>query len=150
MKKETDSSISSFCTAIYTAAAKMVPNWDSTSSYYRQNKQAHPYTHLQVDRSYIALNSETYISLRHQELRQQELRICKNIGYEFYCRGLFVVNHKSKYSCKSVIYFYLGSEIIKENCNFAYYFNKTYIKPAALEMKLLWQIGPTTNTLNVI
>ena len=59
-----------------------------------QNKQAHSYTHLQVDGSYIALNSETYISLRHQKLR-----MCKNIGYEFYCRELFVVKHKSKYSC---------------------------------------------------
>ena len=29
-----------------------------------QNKQAHSYTHLQIDRLYITLNSETYISLR--------------------------------------------------------------------------------------
>ena len=92
-----------------------------------QNKQAHSYTHLKVDRPYIALNSETYISLRHQELRT-----CKNIGYEFYCE-CFVVKHKSKYSCESVLYFNLGSEIIKENCNFAYYFNKTNIKPAVCD-----------------
>ena len=73
-----------------------------------QNKQAHSYTHLQIDRPYIALNSEKYISLR-----QQKLRRCKNIGYEFYCE-VFVVKHKSKYSCESVIYFALGSEIIKK------------------------------------
>ena len=91
------------------------------------NKQAHSYSHLQVDRPYIVLNSETYIFLRHQELRS-----CKNIGYECHCEDLFVVKHKSKYSCESVIYFNLGSEIIKENCNFAYYFNKTDIKPAVL------------------
>ena len=54
--------------------------------------------------------------------------MCKNIGYEFYCRKLFVVKHKSKYSCESAIHFYLGSEIIKENYNFAYYFDKTDIK----------------------
>ena len=29
-----------------------------------QNIQAHSYTHLQVDRPYIALNSETYITIR--------------------------------------------------------------------------------------
>ena len=29
-----------------------------------QNKQAHSYTHLQIDRPYILLHSETYISLR--------------------------------------------------------------------------------------
>ena len=54
----------------------------------------------------------------------------KNIGYEIYCEELFVVKHKSKYSCENVIYFNLGSEIVKENCSFAYYFNKTDIKPA--------------------
>ena len=73
------------------------------------NKHAHSFTRLQVDRPYIALNSETYISLRHQELRT-----CKNIGYEFYCKELFVVKHKSKCSCESAIYFNLSSEIIKK------------------------------------
>ena len=34
---------------------------------------------------------------------------------------------------QSAIYFDLGSEIIKENCNFPYYFNKTDIKPAVLD-----------------
>ena len=32
-----------------------------------------------------------------------------------------------------VIYFDLGSDIIKENCNFAYYFIKTDIKPTVLD-----------------
>ena len=88
-----------------------------------QNKQVHSYTHLQIDRLYIALNSEMYISLR-----QQELTTCKKIGYEFYCEELFVVKHES-----NAIYFNLSSDTIKENCNFAYYFNKTYIKPTLLD-----------------
>ena len=66
-----------------------------------------------VDRPYIVLNSETYITIR-----QQELRTCKRIGYEFYCEELFMVTHKSKYSCESAIYFDLDSEIIKANCKF--------------------------------
>ena len=37
-----------------------------------QNRQAHSYTHLQIDKPYIALNSKTYITIR-----QQELRTCK-------------------------------------------------------------------------
>ena len=45
----------------------------------------------------------------------------------------FVVKHKSKYSCESAIYFNLVSEIIKQNCNFACYFNKPYIKPTVLD-----------------
>ena len=93
-----------------------------------QNKQAHSYTHLQIERPYIALNSDTCISLR-----QQELTMCKKIGYEFCCEDLFVVKHKSKYSSESVIYFDLGPDIVKENCNFSYYFNKTDIKPTVLD-----------------
>ena len=34
-----------------------------------QNTEAQSYTHLQVNKPYIALNSETYISMRQQELR---------------------------------------------------------------------------------
>ena len=34
-----------------------------------RNNEAQSYMHLQVRKPYIALNSETYISLRHQELR---------------------------------------------------------------------------------
>ena len=43
-----------------------------------QNTKAQSYTHLRIIKPYTALNSETYISLR-----QQELRSCKKIGYEF-------------------------------------------------------------------
>ena len=32
-----------------------------------------------------------------------------------------------------MIYFYLGSDIIKEHCNFAYCFNKTDTKPTVLD-----------------
>ena len=60
-----------------------------------RNTKAQSYTHLQVRKPYIALTSETYISLR-----QQELRSCKRIGYEFYCEELFIVKHKSSYSCE--------------------------------------------------
>ena len=38
------------------------------------NMKAQSYTHLRIKKPYIALNSETYISLR-----QEELRACKSI-----------------------------------------------------------------------
>ena len=62
----------------------------------------------------------------------QELNTCKKIGYEFYCEELFVVRHKIKYSCKSAICFDLSADIIKENCDFQYYFNNTDVKPSLL------------------
>ena len=92
-----------------------------------QNMQAHSYTHIQVDRPYTAVDSETYITII-----QQELRTCKRIGYEFYCKELFVVKHKYKYNCKGAIYFDLDSEIIKENCQFDFYYNKTDITPQCI------------------
>ena len=91
-----------------------------------RNKNAQSYTHLQVTKPYIALNSETYISLRIQELEA-----CKKIGYEFYCEELFVVKHRSQHNC--AIYFDLNTEIIKENCEFQYFYNKTDVKPAVLD-----------------
>ena len=89
-----------------------------------RNTKAQSYTYLQFKKPYSILNSETYISLR-----QQELRSCRRIGYEFYCEELFVVKHKSSYSCESAIDFNLTTEIINSNCNFYFYFNKTDINP---------------------
>ena len=86
------------------------------------------YTQLKINRPYIALNSETYITLC-----TKELDTCKRIGYEYFCEELFVVKSKSRYSCARAIYFNLGAEIIKENCEFDFYFNKTNMKPAILD-----------------
>ena len=54
------------------------------------------------------------------------------IGYEFYCKELFVVKHRTQHNCESTIYFDLGADIIKENCEFQYHFNKTDVKPSVL------------------
>ena len=83
---------------------------------------------MKIDKPYIALNEETYISLH-----PQQLNTCKRIGYEYFCEELFVVKSKNRYSCASTIYFNLGSEIIKESCEFNFYFNKTDVKPAVLD-----------------
>ena len=46
---------------------------------------------------------------------------------------VFVVRHKTQHRCESAIYFDLGADIIKENCDFQYYFNKTDVKPSVLD-----------------
>ena len=92
------------------------------------NTEAQSYTYLHVNKPYLALNSETYISLTHQELRS-----CKMIGNEFYHEELFVVKHKSSYSCESAIYFNLTTDIIRNNCNFDFYYNKTDVTPTVLD-----------------
>ena len=61
------------------------------------------------------------------------MRSCKKIGYEFYCEELFIVKHKSSYSCESSIYFNLTRDIIKNNCNFDFYFNNTDTTPTVLD-----------------
>ena len=90
------------------------------------NTKAQSYTTIR--KPYLALNSETYISLTNQELRS-----CKNIGNEFYCKELFIVKHKSSYSCESAIYFNLTADIISNNCNFDLYYNKTDVIPTVLD-----------------
>ena len=70
------------------------------------NNRAQSYTHLKIEKPYIALNKETYISLC-----PQELSTCKRIGYEYFCEELFVGKSKHKYSCASTVYFNLNHEI---------------------------------------
>ena len=74
------------------------------------------------------LNTETYITLH-----TQEMNMCKKIGYEYYSEELFVVKSKNRYICTSAIYFNLGSEIIKENCEFEFHLNKTDKKSTVLD-----------------
>ena len=92
-----------------------------------ENKQAHSYIELKIEKPYIALNKETYITLH-----SQELKMCKRIRYEYYCKELFVIKSKTRYSCVSTIYFNLESDMIRANCEFQYYYNKTDIKPTVL------------------
>ena len=92
------------------------------------NKRADSYTWIQIDKPYIMLNPDTYISIQ-----MEELRTCKRIGYEYYCEELFVVKSKSKYSCTSALYFQLDKQTIKVNCVFDYYYNKTDVKPSILD-----------------
>ena len=92
------------------------------------NEKADSYTWIRIDKPYIALNPDTYISIR-----MEELRTCKKIGYEYYCEELFVVKSKAKYSCASALYFQFDRQTIKENCIFDYYYNKTDVKPSILD-----------------
>ena len=92
-----------------------------------ENDQVYSYTEFKIVKPYIVLNEETYITLH-----TQELNMCKKIGYEYYCKELFVVKSKTRYSCASAIYFKLESDVIKVNCEFWYYYNKMDIKPTIL------------------
>ena len=85
------------------------------------------YTQLKIEKPYIALNDETYISIH-----SQELNTCKRIGYEYFCEELFLVKSKHKYSCASTVYFNSKHDI-KENCDFYYYHNKSDVTPSVLD-----------------
>ena len=61
------------------------------------------------------------------------MQSCKEIGNEFYCEELFVVKHKSSYNCESAIYFNLTTDIIINNCNFDFCYNKTDVTAAVLD-----------------
>ena len=92
-----------------------------------KNKQVHSYTELKIEKPYITLNEEMYITLC-----SQELKMCKRIGYEYYSKELFVIKSKMRYSCASAICFNLELDVIRANCEFQYYYNKTDIKPTIL------------------
>ena len=54
-----------------------------------ENEQVHSYTELKIEKPCIVLNEETYITLH-----SQELKMCKGIGYKYYCKELFVIKAK--------------------------------------------------------
>ena len=93
-----------------------------------KNEQAQLYTELKVEKPCITLNEEMYIILH-----SQELKMCKRIRYEYYCKQIFVIKSKMRYICVSAIYFNLESDVIKANCEFQYYYNKTDIKSTILD-----------------
>ena len=78
-----------------------------------KNEQAQSYTVCKIEKPYIALNEETYITSHAQELDR-----CKKIRYKYYCEELFVVKSKTRYSCASTIYSDLELDVIKENSEF--------------------------------
>ena len=64
------------------------------------NDNAQSYMQLKVEKPYIAVNKETYISLH-----PLELNTCKRIEYEHFCEELSVV--KSKHSTVVLVQFIL-------------------------------------------
>ena len=85
------------------------------------------YTRVQITKPYIAINSEFYT-----QLRIQELRMCKRIGYEFYCEEMFVVKHMSVPSCASALFFNLPYWKIRPVCHFKFSYNETVL-PSVLD-----------------
>ena len=85
------------------------------------------YTQLKIEKPYIALNDETYITIWPRDLSS-----CKRISYEYFCEELFVVKGKHQCSCASAVYFNSNCNI-KDNCDFYHYHNKTDITPSVLD-----------------
>ena len=72
------------CIQLHITTSNIISNMNCASSnHISEQTGTLSYTHLQIDKQYRALNSETYITIRHQQLRT-----CKRIGYEFYCEEL--------------------------------------------------------------
>ena len=65
-----------------------------------QNYQADSYPEVKITKPYIVINKDYYI-----QLRLQELRMCKQTRYIYYCGELFLVNHKIINIVVKVLYF---------------------------------------------
>ena len=48
-------------------------------------------------------------------------------------KNYLLLKSKTQYSCASAIYFNLQPKIIKENCEFEFYYIKTDVKPTVLD-----------------
>jgi hypothetical protein len=92
-----------------------------------ENQLADSYSQVEIKKPYIAVNQDFYI-----QLRIQELRMCKQIRFEYYCEELFLVKHKSVETCESSLFYTQKNSTILRNCNFEFSYNKSII-PSVLD-----------------
>lgn len=91
------------------------------------NKELSTYTEAVIPKPYLAVSPAYYI-----ELRIQELRMCKVIHYEYYCEEIFLVKHKTKFSCASALFHDLSLDTVMELCDFRVLYNAT-VPPSVLD-----------------
>ena len=92
-----------------------------------KNVKADSYSQVRIEKSYIAAGTDYYI-----QLRISELLMCKSIRHIYYCEELFVIKHKNRHSCVSVIFYNLCPATVTKNCRFDYYYNTT-VPPVILD-----------------
>ena len=93
-----------------------------------KNVKANSYSQVRIEKSYITAGTDYYI-----QLRISELLMCKSIRHIYYCKELFVIKHKSRHSCVSVIFYNLGPATITKDCKFDYYYYNTTVPPVILD-----------------
>ena len=91
------------------------------------NVEASSYSQAVINKPYIASNNDYYI-----QLEIEELFMCKQIKHIYFCEELFLVKHKTKHSCESALFYDLESTLVKQNCQFKYFYNTTVI-PSVLD-----------------
>ena len=90
------------------------------------NQQMDTYTHIAPDRPYLAVEKDWYI-----QLRIQELRMCKNIHFQYYCEEPFVVKHKSRPTCSSALFYDMDEQVLGL-CQLKVLYNAT-VTPTVLD-----------------
>ena len=78
------------------------------------------YTWLKPDHDMLAMSSSTYLALDSKQLPN-----CRRFSIIYYCENLFLVTHRSEYTCESAIYWNKSASLINEKCNFEYYHELT-------------------------
>ena len=85
-----------------------------------KNEAANSYSEVKYSKPYLAINHDSYI-----QLRIQELRMCKQIRHTYYCEELFLVKNKYKHNCEGAIIYNLTSDVVYSVCQFKYFYNTT-------------------------
>ncbi len=79
------------------------------------------YTRVPPSTEILAMSSDTYINIRHRDLKQ-----CVKFAVVYFCEQLFLMKHNSEHTCESAIYHNQSPSLIKEKCNIEYY---PYLNP---------------------
>ena len=66
------------------------------------------------------MSNSTYLALDSKQLLN-----CRRFSTTYYCDSLYLVTHRSKDTCESIIYWNESASLANEKCNFEYYHELT-------------------------
>ena len=83
------------------------------------------FTKLNLDHDMMAVAEEGF---EYIMLRKHDLHECMRIHHTFYCKDMFLVQHRTKDTCETALFWEEGLHVVEQLCKFDYYYD---IKPPA-------------------
>ena len=102
--------------ALYLYNLRAVPVPYHINARLSENMDPSSYTWLHPKHQLIAMSYSTYVPIDIACVHN-----CFYFGNTYFCEQVFLIQHSTKHTCESAIYYELNINMIKQLCNFTYY-----------------------------